>query len=360
VKAQHDRCRGEAIDAESERSPSMKIPTLIAALVAWITCLIAGLSAGGQEYDPLARPDHGESQTLDLTIVDKRRDREIPVRTYVPPAGGPAPVVLFSHGLGGTREGCQYLGRHWSAQGYVAVFLQHAGSDDSVWKDVPPARRLAAMEAAASPENFRFRVEDVRRVLDQLEVWNRDTQHALAGRLDLTRVGMSGHSFGAVTTQAVSGQSAPLVGQRFTDPRIRAAIAFSPSSPRRGDPAAAFGQVKIPWMLMTGTQDVALIGGAKLESRTSVYPHLPGTIAKYELVLHNAEHSAFSDRGLPGDRQQRNPRHHQAILALSTAFWDVHLKQNEAAGVWLHGAGARAVLEAQDRWQFQAGRTPEE
>ena len=239
--------------------------------------------------------------------------------------------MLFSHGLGGTREGNAYLGQHWSGRGYTVVFLQHPGSDDTVWKDQPLAKRMAAMDQAASAKNFLLRAQDVRRVLDQLDLWNKEKGHALAGRLDLTRVGMSGHSFGAVTTQAVSGQSVPFGGQRYTDPRIRAAIALSPSSPRRGDPATAFGAVKIPWLLMTGTLDTALIGDADVASRLRVYPNLPATIDKYELVLNGAEHSAFTDRALPGDRAPRNPNHHRAILAISTAFWDTYLRDDAAA-----------------------------
>ena len=77
------------------------------------------------------------------------------------------PVVLFSHGLGGSRHGSGYLGEHWSRRGYVAVFLQHPGSDESVWRDVP-TRRLAAMRDAASAENFLLRVQDVPTVLDAL------------------------------------------------------------------------------------------------------------------------------------------------------------------------------------------------
>jgi hypothetical protein len=174
------------------------------------------------------------------------------------------------------------------------------------------------------------------------------------------RVGMSGHSFGAHTTQAVSGQSFPLIGRRLTDTRITAAIAFSPSAPRRGDPAAAFGSVAIPWMLMTGTKDTSPIGGATLESRTNVYPHLPPTIDKYELVLHNAEHSAFTDRPLPGDTQPRNPNHHRAILALSTAFWDANLRGDDSARAWLHGPKVRSVIQQRDGWQLQLGRKPDE
>jgi len=72
---------------------------------------------------------------------------------------------------------------------------------------------------------------------------------------------------------------------------------------------------------------------------------------KYELVLYDAEHSAFTDRALPGDKAQRNPNHHRAILALSTAFWDAYLGNNQAAKDWLDGNGPGSILEKKDRWQ---------
>jgi hypothetical protein len=67
-------------------------------------------------------------------------------------------------------------------------------------------------------------------------------------------------------------------------------------------------------------------------------------------VLDGAEHSAFSDRALPGDQGTRNPNHHRAILGLSTAFWDSYLRGDAAARAWLDGSGARSVLEKADRW----------
>jgi predicted dienelactone hydrolase len=169
--------------------------------------------------------------------------------------------------------------------------------------------------------------------------------------MDLSRVGMSGHSFGAVTTQAVSGQNYPIVRTSYTDPRIKAAIAFSPNSPKQGITAEeAFAKVAIPWMLMTGTKDTALIGNQDVESRLAVFPALPPG-GKYELVLENAEHSAFTDRPLPGDREKRNPNHHPVILALSTAFWDAYLRDDAAAKSWLDGDGPRTLLEKGDKWQ---------
>jgi hypothetical protein len=105
-------------------------------------------------------------------------------------------------------------------------------------------------------------------------------------------------------------------------------------------------------MLMTGTRDTAPIGDTDVASRLRVFPSLPPG-DKYELVLAEAEHSAFGDRALPGDRFPRNPNHHRATLALSTAFWDACLRRDETARAWLRGSGARAVLEERDRFQFK-------
>ena len=72
---------------------------------------------------------------------------------------------------------------------------------------------------------------------------------------------------------------------------------------------------------------------------------------KYQVVLDKAEHSAFTDRALPGDRETRNPNHHRAIVALSTAFWDAYLRGDKNALAWLNGAGPRIVLEPSDDWK---------
>jgi predicted dienelactone hydrolase len=320
-----------------------------------VACVVAAMpGVWVRAYDPLAVPAAESAPPLDLDVRDDDRGRVVPVRVFLPPdddAANPRPVVLFSHGLGGSREGCGYLGDHWSRRGYAVVFLQHPGSDTAVWQDVPAGRRMAAMRNAASAANFRLRVEDVAAVLDAVDAWNREPGHPLAGRLDLDRVGMSGHSFGAQTTQGVSGQSYPLVGQRFTNPRIKAAVIMSPGTPQgRRDPGDAFADVAIPWLLMTGTKDTSVIGGQSVASRLAVFPALPEGRA-YEIVLHDAEHSAFADRPLPGDRAPRNPNHHRAILALSTAFWDASLNGDADARGWLDGDGPRTVLEADDRWQ---------
>ena len=326
---------------------SARIDTILAT-----GCLLLLMPAvvRGTPYDPLELSPQLVPEIADRTVEDQRRDRDIPIRIYLPAAESPAPVILVSHGLGGSRETSGYLGKHWAARGYVVVFLQHPGSDTSVWKEEPAANRMKALREAASGWNFMLRVKDVSAVLDQLEQWNKSDHHALAQRLNLAKVGMSGHSFGAITTQALSGQRVAGGRNWLADRRITAAVIMSPSSPRRGTPEEAFGNVSIPWMLMTGTKDTAPIGNTDVESRLAVFPALPAG-DKYEVVLDGAEHSAFTDRALPGDHQPRNPNHHRVILALSTSFWDAYLRDDTAAKAWLSGDGPQALLEARDRWQ---------
>lgn len=321
----------------------------IVAVMAATFCVFAAWAASS--YDPLNVAGSQSPEVSDRTVHDSRRGRDIPVRIYTPAAGGPAPVVLFSPGLGGSRTGYAYLARRWAERGYVVVVLQHPGSDAAIWQGKPRMQAIAAFKRAASGRNFMLRVGDVRTVLDRLAVWNRTATDVLAGRLDLGEIGMAGHSFGAVTTEAVSGER--FFGRAMlTDRRIKAALALSPSSPRRGSAAAAFGQVSIPWMLMTGTRDVAPLGlGARtVASRLAVYAALPPG-RKYELVLAGARHLAFSDRPVTGNQTPRNPNDHRAILALSTAFWDTMLRREPSAGAWLNGSGPKTVLKSGDQWK---------
>lgn len=301
------------------------------------------------DYAPLVDADT-IGATHDLVVLDDSRGREIPVLVSLPAGSSAAAVVLFSHGLGGSRRGNAYLREHWTKRGYATVFMQHPGSDEAVWKDEEPRRRVAAMTAAASLKNMRARVGDVGVVLDALETWNRDSTSPLRGRLDPNHIGMAGHSFGARTTQAVAGQAGwATVSAR--DPRLEAAVIFSPSAPPFGSAAAAFGSVDIPWLLMTGTEDVAPIGGVTVKDRLAVFPALPPG-GKYELVFAGGPHHAFTDHSNRRLRP-RNPNHHRVIKAFTTAFWDAYLRGNKAAARWLEGTGSRDMLETGDRWKMK-------
>jgi len=317
--------------------------------------LVSSLTLKAGDYNPLKVPDAKiDSKTFD--VKDAKRDRVIPVRVYLPATTKPAPVILFSHGLGGSRDNNPYLGNHWAARGYVVVFTQHAGSDEAVWKDQPAAGRMLEMKKAASLENLAARGKDIPAVIDALTTWNADKSNPLHDRMDLAHLGMSGHSFGAVTTQAVSGQTYALSGTAFLEPRIKASVMMSPSPPTLGDAAKAFASIKVPCLLMTGTGDTSPIGNTSAEDRLKVFPALTNAPA-WQVVFDKGVHMTFGERDLAG-AAPKDPRYHRAILALTTAFWDAELKNDKDAKVWLNNEGAKSVLIPADKWEKNAKTSP--
>lgn len=315
-----------------------------------VLCLLLLLTVSASAYNPSLPLFPALSSPIDIDIASSSKERRIPLRIF--PSQGRQPLILFSHGLGGSRKNNAYLAKHWQSRGFHVVVMQHPGSDESVWQSVPFLQRFKAMTKAASLKNSALRVQDVRDVLQALRVMNDAQGGQWTQRFDLQRIGMSGHSFGAVTTQAVSGQKTlgGLIDNRIHS--IKAALLLSPSTPRGGNAERCFSEVDIPWMLMTGTLDEAPIGGATVASRLAVFEALPPH-QKYQVVFHEAEHSAFSDRALPGDRKPRNPNHHRVIQAFSAAFFEGVLKRNQDALKWLGSDAAKAMLEPLDRYDLK-------
>jgi len=337
-------------------SAPLRTPLVAAALTALVLGAACMRHASGQGAQPPAAPSAfghpGPHQVVTMTFdwVDTARaGRHVPAKLYVPEhAEDPCPIVVFSHGLGGTRDGYEYLGRHWASHGYVSVHIQHEGSDDSAWRR--KGNPLDAMRrAAADPRNALERPKDVRFAIDQLERLNAQTGE-LKGRLDLARIGMAGHSFGAHTTLWVAGQ--PMIGPAglqvsMADPRVKAAIAMSPAAPPRASEAAirrAFGQIRIPCMHMTGTEDQSVITSTTPEQRRIPYDNCSGS-DQYLVTYAGGDHMVYSGRGRLAVRP-RDAEFRRHTLELTTAFWDAYQRDDTAARAWLDGGAAAASLGA--------------
>ncbi len=269
---------------------------------------------------------------------DAARNRPVPVKIYAPATGdGPFPVIIFSHGLGGSREGYEYLGRHWASWGYVAVHVEHLGSDTAVLKK--GGRLLKNLrEAAGDPRNAQARPLDVRFVLDRLEKLNQGGLPLLSHRLDLTRIGMAGHSFGSWTTMAIAGQ-----GGIYADPRVKAAIAMSTPAPVQKDYDRVYRSVHIPILHMTGTEDDSPIADTKAAERRIPYDHIQG-VDQYLVTFQGGDHMIFSGRRILEGERPKDPLFHSLILQGTTVFWDAYLKGDAKAKVWLANGGYAAVL----------------
>jgi predicted dienelactone hydrolase len=269
-------------------------------------------------------------------LRDAARARDIPVLIREPAGTGLVPAVIISHGLGGSREGLAYLGRALAENGYLAIHLQHIGSDDSLWRG--GGDRMVGLAAGAL---------NVQAALDRLL----DSKFALDNlprRADPARLAMAGHSFGAWTVQHMLGERLP-GGDRglgLPDPRLKAGIAVSPIPAIGLPPRLAYGGYVVPLLHITGTEDHGFIEGIRAPARRVPFEQSrnPGALA----VLNGAAHASFADEQEAGGRYA-DRTYHQRAAALSVTFLDAVLRGDAAAQATLRG-GAAGLLGAGDEF----------
>jgi predicted dienelactone hydrolase len=283
---------------------------------------------------------------------DARRDRAVPVLLRMPAAPGPAPLVLLSHGLGGSRDGLGYLGRAFAAAGFVALHLQHPGSDASVWQGRGMEGRLALAAAVTDVAQAVARLRDGAFALDEVTRRAATPDDPLHGRVDLRRMAAAGHSYGAWTVQHLMGERlpAPVPGLALPDPRLQAGIALSPTLPRGLSPAVAVAGITRPMLWITGTEDHGVLDGTAPEQREIPFRSLAG-VRQALLVLHGASHFAFADEGTAGARWA-DPTFHARTAAVSVAFLRAALLEDTAAAASLR-QGAPGILAASDRLEVK-------
>jgi len=283
--------------------------------------------------------DADRVETLDFEWFDPARARTVPVRAYLPrPSVGPVPLVVFSHGMGGSRFGYTYLGRYLAAQGFASLHVQHAGSDRSVWTS-GGWNVVASLHAAASEENALARAEDVTFVITRSLA-----EPALAGRLRAGAIAVAGHSYGANTALLVGGATVDRRGRMLSrhDPRVRALVLIS-APPIHGEEnlESVLAPVRVPSLHLTGTQDVIRIPGyfSDLGDRIAIFKAV-GSSPKALIVFNGANHSIFTDRF--GAAQPE----------LTTA---VRQATREAVVLFLRSVLLGEAVDALERWRGEVG-----
>ncbi|MCV2356282.1 hypothetical protein LNV09_19235 [Paucibacter sp. B2R-40] len=266
--------------------------------------------AGALSGDPLPLLDAPPASDValgysieDLDWQDGARQRAVPARLYWPSKavshGATVPLIVFSHGIGGSRRGYSYLGAYWAAQGYATLHVQHVGSDRALWLG-NPFGLVGRLQDAAKESEALSRVADVRFALDQLLLGPRGSQ------IDPARVIAAGHSYGANTVMLLSGAQVVRRGavmDQLHDPRFKAAIIIS-APPFYGETertAEILKPITIPTLHITATEDVIVIPDYHSDARDRIGVfNATGSAVKSLVVFEGGSHSMFTDRAGTG------------------------------------------------------------
>ena len=280
-------------------------------------------------------------------------------------SGQPFPVLIFNHGFDGPTMGYTVLTEELASHGYVVVSVGHAyetpffiGPDGQIKAFDPrneeyqlrvkegeifldhvaqairdrinSTRDLKEKEAIFRElfsrypkymESTRIWAADISFVIDELEKMNSGTS-PFAGKLDLERIGVLGHSLGG----AASGQLC------VTDKRCMAGVNID---------GLQFGDL----LDSNLTQPFMFMGNYDATEATYIPPHTLINDLFYErventaymILVKDSVHPSFTDLSLQGSQMSEAGRADvdgERVLeiqnAYSRAFFDKHLKGEEA------------------------------
>ncbi|AIE75477.1 Hypothetical protein D082_29490 [Synechocystis sp. PCC 6714] len=263
--------------------------------------------------DPTEMGPYGVAPKQTWWLTDGSRNRRFYVDVYRPQRWKPGktPVIVFSHGLASRPEDFDNAAEKMASYGFLVALPQHPGSD------ILQAQALLNRTSRQGyyPTEFIDRPKDISYVIDEL---GRRNASEFGDRLNLTEVGVGGHSFGGYGALAVAGatidweflESECRIGQGvpntalllqcdaltlprsdydFRDPRVVAVLAANPVN------SAIFGvsglhKVTVPVLLLGGSYDPAT--PFVLEQARS-FPRLASR-DKYLTLMEGQAHVDFS------------------------------------------------------------------
>ncbi len=284
----------------------------------------------------------GVNTTESFVLHDDARDKDLPLLVRYPTptaeAPGPFPMIVFSHGAGGSNNAFAKLSIYLASHGYVVVHPTHS--------DSLALRRKLGQKNKGIIRNVDLndRTADVRFILDSIDELE---QHmGRANMIDRTRFGMAGHSAGAMTTQALAGLkffSGLFLKKSKSDPETRFkafAVISGQGTARRPLTNKSWTDIHVPWLVITGSKDTIPVSSETPQTRQEPYLYAPADDTKYLVFIEGATHSSYQGKSRFGRLIEGKPPENIDWIADITnesvlAFFDAYVKDNPDAKAWL-------------------------
>ena len=232
-----------------------------------------------------------------------------PMLRNATPRPGQHPLVLLSHGYGGSWRNLNWLAHALTVQGYIVAAPNHPGTTTEN-HDPATARKLW------------LRPDDISRVLDRLLA----DEH-LAGKVDSLRIAAIGHSLGGWTVMELIGarfssnrfvqdcqnhaqladcqlietlgisntNTASLLDAQLRNPRIKAAVSLDLGL-ARGFTPESLARVSVPVLVLSAEQDSVELPSSLVSGYLAQY--LPPQQTSFSRIR-GATHFSFMQRCKP-------------------------------------------------------------
>lgn len=207
------------------------------------------------------------SRRLPTTIYYPATSAPGPLAAASLAAGGPFPMLMYSHGYSSSRAEAVPAATHAASYGYIVVVPEF------------PLTNLLA-EGGADIHDAVNQPKDVSYVIDQMLAASKNSAHVLAGGIDDARIGAVGVSLGGLTTLLVSFHP------KLHDARIKAALPIAPASSFFAE--GFYHTRELPMLIVHGDLDAFLdyqSNGRRSFTRAAPNARL--------VTVHKGTHAAF-------------------------------------------------------------------
>ncbi|MCO6188343.1 alpha/beta fold hydrolase [Rhizobium sp. L1K21] len=271
-----------------------------------------------------ARPLHvtiwypTDAQTDAVAVGENAAFQGIAAIPEAKPTPGDRPLIVLSHGFGGSWRNLSWLAATLSHNGYIVAAPDHPGTTT---RNRDPAQAQQLWE----------RPHDLSRVIDAMTADPR-----LGGAVDLDRIAAIGHSLGGWTVSAIAGAhfdtqrfkaacqinsvpavchlaeelglDNPALERPMGDPRVSAVVSLDLGG-AQGFTPESLAAVKVPFLVVSAGTDIGDMP-AKVESgylaenlpkASSTYIDIPDAMHFSFMQLCKPGASALLDAEVPGD-----------------------------------------------------------
>ncbi len=183
-------------------------------------------------------------------------------------AGGPFPLILYSHGLCSSRNEATRMAIHFASHGIVL-----AGVDF-------PLSKTRALGGKPTPSDVKDQARDVSFLLDEMLRHSADPASNLYRSVDPERIGAAGISLGSATTMLATYHA------QLHEPRIRAAVCIAGPTSMFSE---SFFSREVPLLHVHGDRDALIyydLNALPLMERTGPWAQL--------LTVEGASHTGFA------------------------------------------------------------------
>lgn len=279
-------------------------------------------------------------RTTQLTLSSRPGYNRLVMKVYYPlGVSAPCPVILVSHGLGGSQNDCAYLGSAWAARGLVSIHIRHQEISEDCRGD-----RMRPLPAYREAYEKYWTARTVTRDLETILNWltrtrtlgEKSPEELIGVKLDANRIGVAGYNLGALASLMLAGQLPPDGGAPIIDSRVKAVVSLgAPVYPTRTTPRQLYQPLTTPVFFVAGTADDSIVGETKAAQRRLPFDLSPHG-EHYLLTLAGGDHQIYSGNRFTG-RGENDAVYHRVIARGTTLFWQATLGNN---------ANAEAILTA--------------